>query len=113
MIQSLHSLAFVVMVGLYFSLFVFIDLFYVYVCLCSTWVPGAQRHRKRVSEALKLEEQMGVSHCVDAGGSNPGPLEEQSELFTAGPCLQPYCCFRVLHLGAMPRCGFNLPLPEV
>lgn len=77
------------------------------------WVPGAQRLRKRVSEALKLEEQMGVSHCVDAGGSNPGPLEEQSELFTAGPCLQLYCCFRVLHLGAMPRCGFNLPLPEV
>ena len=45
---------------------------------------------KEVLSHLELELQMSVSCHVGAGELNPSPLEEQPELLTTEPFLQPY-----------------------
>lgn len=58
---------------------------FAHVCL-RAWCPPKQ---KKALDPLELELQTFVSHHVDAGGSNPGPLEEQPMLPTSEPSLQP------------------------
>ena len=52
------------------------------VCLC---MPGVHRGQKMASDALELELWMAVSHWE----LNLGSLEEQPELLTVEPSLQP------------------------
>ena len=51
---------------------------------------GDGRGQKRALNFLELELQMSVSCHVGAGELNPSPLEEQPELLTTEPFLQPY-----------------------
>lgn len=57
-----------------------------YVCIIC--VPGTHKSQKKVSDLLELE----TADCklpVRCWESNPGPVEEEPVLFTAGPSLQP------------------------
>jgi hypothetical protein len=50
-------------------------------------VPDTHRVQMRASDPLELGLQMVVSHHMGAG--NLGPLEEQHEVWTTEPPLQP------------------------
>lgn len=52
-----------------------------------TCMPGAHGGQK-ASDPLALELRMVVGHCEDAC-IEPDPLEEQQELLTSDPSLQP------------------------
>lgn len=45
---------------------VFVFVFCLYMCLCSICVPDAHGREKRVSDVIKLELQVIVSHYVNA-----------------------------------------------
>lgn len=54
------------------------------VTLC---MPDAHRGQKRVSHALEEQLQMFVDDHASAGNWDPGPLQEQQEVFTSEPAL--------------------------
>jgi hypothetical protein len=68
------------------------NLIYVYlvclnVCLCTTWIAGADRGQEGASDGLELE----IQTIVSCHGSLPPPpsLEEQAVLLTAETIVQP------------------------
>lgn len=52
---------------LLFYLIVCVWVFYPYVCMCTTCMPGAGRGQKRAMHLLELELRMVVGHHVNAG----------------------------------------------
>lgn len=60
-----------------------------FVCLHAHISTGNQRGQKKVSDPLELRVHVAVRHSCDCCKMNSGPLQEQQELLTAEPSLQP------------------------
>lgn len=70
---------------LYFYIILYVWVFYLHVCLCTTYMPCILRGQKRTLNPLKPELQ--TCGCWD---SNVGPLEEQALLSIIQMSLQPW-----------------------
>lgn len=62
-------------------------MFYLFVCLCATCMPGADRGQKRVLDHLGLELADAADQSYEGWELNPGPLEQQQVFLTIEPLL--------------------------
>lgn len=56
--------------------------------MCTMCLPGAFKGRKRVSDLLDLELQVGVESSCGFLKKNPGPLQDQQVLLSTEPYFQ-------------------------